>query len=418
MLDEVWKRWAFAGGLAVVIALTITALLSRPAGQTREKRADAFAAWKAHTAVDLAALPRLHPPRPDSEAARALDAIVKPARLHLGNRSSRPPDFHGFAAGEEAAAYDLREALRAEMRFETTEVKPFPPTVVPLLEHSAPVLDAVAAHVETHDDIRWYEDFGPRARQSPLVLDDHLWLHRLLIGRAYLALHQGDADTAKRMLATSQRLNRVLSERHERLSQFNAAGIERLHLALLRRAGPDPGVGVEEPLHELRERFVTAMSAEAALVLANSSRNPFAENDPPEIAVRVIAGGSLELAASEAVAGIAKDVAAIVAATDPCAELARDRRARGGFFSGDFYTLNATEAWRRFVVLALDRAITAAALTGRASSPCASVTITVRDDGTTRTVETTGLPAPSENVISLPAKVTVPLKRVVTTSER
>ena len=409
MLDSVWKRWVLAAGLAALVAVGITAVLSRPSHRAKEKRVDAVAEWKTRTGVDLTALPRLFPPRPDSEAARGLDAILQPGGLRLGARSPGPrpprpvsPDAPAFEA--------LRDALRAEVRFDTPQVKPFPPAVVSILERSGPVLDAVAAHVESHEDIRWYEDFGPRPRPSTLDLDDHLTVHRLLIGRAYLALERGDIETARRMLSASRRLNEVLARRRELTSQFVAVGVERLQLALLRRGGDVLGVHVDDPRHELRERYVAAMSAEAAVVLANS-RDPLrAGGDPGDRAFRAIAGGSLELAASEAVIAVAKAVAEIAAASDACAELARERRVPGSFFSGNFFTLDATEAWRRFVVLALDRAITAAALTGRAASPCPSVSITVREDGAMRVVESSGLPSPSDNVIRLPERVSVPLK--------
>ena len=80
-----------------------------------------------------------------------------------------------------------------------------------------------------------------------------------------------------------------------------------------------------------------------------------------------------------------------------------------GMLAENFYMLNATEAWRRFQVLALDRAITAAVLTGRTTSPCPTVAIAVRDDGKTRIVDTKGLPDSSENVIALPPVVTARL---------
>lgn len=410
MLDSVWKRWVLAAGLAALVALGITAVLSRPSHRAKEKKVDAVAEWKARTGVDLTALPRLFPPRPDSEAARGLDAILQPAGLRLGTRSSGPRPPRRVSA--DAPAFDaLRDALRAEVRFDTPQVKPFPPPVVSILERSGPVLDAVATHVESHEDIRWYEDFGPRPRPSTLDVDDHLTVHRLLIGRAYLALERGDIETARRMLSASRRLNEVLAKRRELMSQFVAVGVERLQLALLRRGGNVLGVHVEEPRHELAERYVAAMSAEAAVVLANSSRDPFrAGGDPGDRAFRVIAGGSLEIAASEAVIAVSKAVAEIAAASDACAELAGERPLPDTFFSGNFYMLDATEAWHRFVVLALDRAMTAAALTGRAASPCASVSITVREDGAMRIVETSGLPSPSENVIRLPETVSVPLK--------
>lgn len=411
MLDAVWKRWVVAAGLAAVIAVGITTLLSRPAHRVNDRRAEAIAAWKDRTGVDLAALPRLDPPRPDSEAARALDSILQPVGLRLGTPS--PARRGTRARTAEAPAFEaLRDALRAEMRFDTPERKPFPPAVVSLIERFSPVLDAVASHVNGDDDIRWHEARGPRPRGSTLDLDAHLTLHRLLIGRTYLALERDEIETAMRMLSASKRLSDALGKRRELASQFVAAGAERLQLAVLRRGGDRLGMRVEEPLHELRERFVAAISAEAVVVLANSRRDPFrAGGDPADRAVRVFAGSSLDVAASEAVIAVSEGVAEIVGASDPCTELTKVRRAPDGFFAGDFYALNATEAWRRFVVLALDRAITTAALTGRASSPCPSVSITVREDSTTRTVETGGLPAPSGNVIRLPRTVRVPLKR-------
>lgn len=404
MRDSLLNRWLLAFGAAVVIALLITASISRATRRTEKSGDQAVAVWKARTGVDLTALPRLHPPTADSEEARALDGLVQPLDLQLGDRRrGQHPDIR------DAEALDgLRDALRAAIRSETTEAKPLPPAVVAAIDRRAATLDAVADYAAAHKGIRWREDFEPRTGRSAIYTNDHLLLHRLLIGRAFLALDRGDTKTAERMLTTSQKLNRVLEERQELWSQFVAVGVERMHLALLRRAGSTLTATLAAPSEGIRERYLRAMSAEAAVVIANAGQDAISsdDDDPGVTIVRVLAGPQLELAASEAVRIAAEGVAEIVRSPDGCAELARKRRSPTGLFAGEFFTLNATDAWRRFVVLELDRAITAAVLKGKASSPCPSVTITVHDEGSTRTVTAKGLPAETEGVVGLPAVVT------------
>ncbi|HEX8410094.1 MAG TPA: hypothetical protein VF883_14625 [Thermoanaerobaculia bacterium] len=379
----------------------------------KKKGPDAAAVWKARTGVDLAALPRLHPAHPDSEAARALDVLLQPLDLHLGGRSDdRRPRADGQPDDDDALE-ELRDFLRAAVRSETTEPQALSPDVVSLLERRAGTLDAVADYVAKHQNIRWREDFEPRPRSSSLYTSDHLTLHRLLIGRAFLALERDDTATAARMLATSQQLSRVLAERLELESQFFAVGVERLQLALIRRAGSALGAAPAEPKSGTRERYLAGMSAEAALIVRNVQRGAYKPNDP-DPAERIFEGlvaPELHAAANETVTTAAAGVEEIRRSQDGCAELAKKRRVPDGVFAENFRMLNAIEAWRRFQVLELDRAITTAVLTGRTASPCASVTITVRDDGTTRTVEAKGLPAESEIVLALPPVVTTPLKR-------
>ena len=407
MLDSMRNRWLLAAGLAVVMALSVTALVSRAIRAPEKKAPDAVAIWKARTGVDLAALPRLHPAHPDSEDARALDVLLEPVGLQLSDRATeRPP--RGDNESDSETREELRESLRAAIRSGTTEPQAFPSAVVAYLERHAATLDAVADFVAKHPDIRWREDLGPRLESSVLPIVDHLTLHRLLIGRAFLALERGDSAIATRMLSTSRQLNRGVEERRELDAQFVAVGMERLQLALMRRAGSALGVDLAEPATGTRERYLSGMSAEAALILANTRQGAPArrDGDPPDRVIRMLTGPERRLAASEAVARAAVGVDEIRRSPDGCAELAKKRPAPDGFVAGNFHSFNATEAWRRFQVLELDRAITAAVLTGRTSSPCPSVTIAVRDDGTTRTVETKGLPAESPNVVALPPVVT------------
>jgi len=414
MLDSVRNRWLLAVGAAVLVGVGFTALFSRalqPPEETGGK--EAAATWKARTGVDLAALPRLHPPHRDSEEARALDKLLEPIDLHLCGRSAdrrRPP------AGEPSASdsvEDLREFLRDAIRADSMEPEALPPAAVAYVERRAATLDAVAEYVAGHRDIHWREDYEPRPRPSVLYTRDHLTFHRLLIGRAFRALERGDAATAARMLATSRQLSAALEERWELESQSIAIGAERLQLALMRRAGSALSVAPAEPARGTRERYLAATSAEAALVLASSQQSGFRgpDDDPAERVVHTLAAPKIQVAASEAVTLAAAAVDEIRRSPDGCAELAKKRPRPRGMFADNFHTLNATEAWRRFQVLELDRAITAAVLTGRAASPCPSVIITVRDDGTTRTVESKGLPARSESIIDLPEIVTVRLKR-------
>ena len=410
MLDSVRNRWLLAFAAAVVVALGITALVSRkPHRQAAKSGEDPIQVWKARTGVDLVALPRLHPPHPDSESAKALDALLRPIGLVLGDppRDPQPPRAN-VEDGE--ALNELREALRAAIRSETTEPKPFTPAVVAAIERRSGTLDAVADFVAGHDDIRWNEDFGPRSRSSTLDPADHLTLHRLLIGRAFLALERGDQSTAARMLSTSQRLHDVLLQRQELRSHFVATGVERMHLALLRRAGDALRAPLAVPDEGIRERYLSAMSAEALLALTNTRELAMnRDDDPAVVLVRALAGSKLERAANEAVQFAGNRVGEIMRSADGCAELAKNSRLPNGFFAGEFYMLNATESWRVFVLLELDRALTAAVLTGKTSSPCPSVTITVRDEGSLRTVTARGLPAESERVVGLPSVVTTRL---------
>lgn len=406
------NRWFLALAAAVIVAISITMIISSVTRPPAEKeKVDAVAIWKARTGVDLAAL-RSAPVRTDSEDARALDQLLEPLDLKLGGRSRDRKPSSGKNLDDDALS-ELRERLRAEMRVDTPEPQPLSPTVVSLLDKNASTLDAVADYVEKHRDIQWHTDFGPRHRSSALYASEHLILHRLLIGRAFLALERSDAETAERMLATSAQLNQVLVERDELESQFLAAGVERLQLALMRRAGSTLGVELAEPSHRMQERFLAGMSAEAALILTNAERSGVINQggDPDDVVIRTLAAPRLAAAARETVAQRAKEVAEIRSSQDGCAELQKKRPAPPGMFSGNFYAFNPTEAWRRFQVGAIDRAITTAVLTGRVISPCPSVTITVRDDEKTRTVETKGLPERSENVLTLPPLVTTRLKR-------
>ena len=408
MSDSIRNRWLLAFATAVLVALAITAIVSRKPRQSANRGQDPIQVWKARTGVDLTSLPRLHPPHPDSESAKALDALVQPIGLRLGEIGRGPQELAGDMNDAEATA--LREALRAAIRSETTEPKPFPPAAAAAIEGRARTLDAVADFVASHDDIRWNEDFGPRSRSSTVYTADHLTLHRLLIGRAFLALERRDAPTAERMLSTSQRLHRILVQRQELRSRWAAAGVERMHLALLRHAGGALNAPPAAPGEGVRAQYLGAMSAEALVALTNTRELAMnRDDDPAVVLVRAVAGSKLERAASEAVQFAAGGVAGILQSADGCAAPATNPRPPNSFFAGEFYLLNATDSWRVFVVLELDRAITAAVLTGKTSSPCPSVTITVRDEGSTRTVTAKGLPAESESVVGLPPVITTRL---------
>lgn len=406
MVDSVRNRWLIAFGFAVVSALLFTTLFSAAARRAETRGDDAVAIWKARTGVDLAAYPRMHPPHPDSDDAHALDTLLEPIGLKL-TAPTELGDHPEDRMEDEDDLTALRDALREAIRSQTTEAKPLAPNVVAAIERRNKALDAVADFVAHHPDIRWAEGFGPRRRLSRLYTNDHLILHRLLVGRAFLALERKDASVAARMLATSQALNHALEVRHELWSQFVATGVERLQLALLRRAGRALNVAPAAPTEGIRERYVDGMSAEAIVTLANARQDPFTSRDAhgPERVLRLLAGPKLELAASEMVRIAAETVDEIKQSQDGCAELNRQRRKPRSVLAGDFFAMNATEAWRRFVVLELDRAITTAVLTGQTTSPCASVTIAVGDEGSTRTVTSTGLPAESDAVISVPAVV-------------
>lgn len=146
--------WLLAIGGAVIVALAITALISwaiRPA--EKKKEVDAAAVWKAKTGVDLAALPRLHPAHPDSEEARALDALLQPLDLHLGSRSDDRRPRTDNQSDDEEELEELRDFLRAAVRSNTTERQALSPDVVSLLERRAGTLDAVADYVAKHRDI-------------------------------------------------------------------------------------------------------------------------------------------------------------------------------------------------------------------------------------------------------------------------
>jgi hypothetical protein len=412
MLDSLRSRWLLAIGGAIAVALLITLAFSGFNKRAEQKGVDALATWKARSGVDLTALPRLRPPHPDSPDARGLDTILRPMQLHLGGLAplSRVPES-GRRDSQELD--ELRDYLRAAIRAETTEPRALTPSLVVLIERHARTLDAVADYVAAHPNIRWREDLGPRRRSSGLYTADHITLHRLLIGRAFLALERGDVELAGRMLATSQRLNRPIIERWELDSQFIAVGVERLQLALMRRAGTELNVAPLAPTEGIAERYVDGMSGEAALVLANANRPAFGEGedgDLPENLVRLLAAPKVALAAEIAVTKAAERFDEIRRTHDGCAELAKRWSAPGDFFGGNFYTLNPVEAWHRFVILELDRAMTAAVLTGRAASPCPSVVITVRDEGATRTVEAKGLPEESESVIGVPKVIRRPFR--------
>jgi hypothetical protein len=415
MLDSVRNRWFLAIGLAVVAALSMTLCFStsakRAEKQAEKSGKDAAAVWKARTGFDLAALPGLHPPHTDSVEARELDALLLPMSIHLGGRQDRPEAADIERDADALAA--LRDALRDAIRATTTDPKPMPPAVVALIENRAARLDTVAEFVASHRSIAWQEDFGPRPHRSALVTDDHVTLHRLLIARAFLALERGDAVTAKRMFSTSQKLEATLEQRQELFSHLVAVGIERMHLALMRRAGASFGETPAAPEDGVRARFLNGMSNESIVAMNNARQEPFSGpgNDPPERLIRLFAGPKLEAAASQAIVLAAETVGEVVRSQDGCAELAKPRRKPHGMFSDNYYALNAKEAWRRFVVLELDRALTNAVLTGQATSPCRSVTLSVHDDGKVRTVEAKGLPEETESVIGLPSTITTKLDR-------
>jgi hypothetical protein len=410
MLDSVRHRWLLAVGGVLFVGVALSLFFSWPRRDPEKPAVDGAAVWKRRNGVDLAALSRL-PPNADSKSAQELDRLLAPAGLILGSlraESRRPPR----SDSEYEALSQVREYLRSAIRSGTADPRALSPQAVALIDRHAAILDAVAAHVANHPDIQWHEDRGPRPRSSSLFTSDHLTLHRLLIGRAFLALDRGEPATAQRMLATSQALGLALEKRQELDAHFIAVGAERLQLALLRRGGSALGVVPRQPMEGLRERYLAGMSGEAALILTNSRQGAFTnEDDVGETVVRLFAGPKFVRAANEAVASAAGGVDEIRRAEDGCLELTKKRPVPRGPFAGAFYLLDSREAWRRFMVLALDRAMTAAVLTGETLSPCPSVTIAVRDEGATRTVETKGLPPESENVVSLPAKVTVPLQK-------
>jgi hypothetical protein len=406
MFESVRNRWLLAIAAAFVVALSINALFSS-SNRRAEKSGDAAAVtWKAKTGVDLSALPSVHQNRDDSESARALDALLEPIGLHLGGRlRERRPPSSNFRDHDDLEL--LREFVRDAVRATSSDLKPLPAAAVAAVERREKALDAAAAFVAEHDDIRWREEMGPRNRSSILYITDHITLHRLLIARGFLALARGDEETAGRMLRTSQKLSRALEGRPELMTNFVAIAAERQQLALIRATGRDLGIPRSKP-DDIRARYLAAMSAEAAVILTTARNGAFTglEDDPSEHVVHAIAGPQLERAASETISAMAPPVAEIVKTPDGCVALARPSPRPPGILSDEFMTFNATEAWRRFVMLELDRAVTTAFLTGRATSPCASVGIGVRDAGATRTVETKGTPGGSEVVTAVPASFT------------
>jgi hypothetical protein len=407
MFESLRSRLLLAVGSAVVVAVLINVLFASANKKAERKGADAEVTWKSKTGVELAALPQLEPGHADSAQARELDVLMQPLGLSLsGERGQRRYRIEGKL--DEDTVRDLRDTLRAAIRGTNPEAVVLSPRIVETIEKHAKTLDAVAEYVATHQDIRWREDHLPRSEPTRLDVVSHLTIQRLLIGRGFLALSRDDTATAIAMLRTSQILNRAVEARSELMAQFLATSVERMQLALLRRGQRSLGVLPAEPAAGIQERYLRGMSNEAALMLTNARRGAFAD-DSDEVTrfFGLLAGAKLEIGASAAVTQAASIVAEIRRSPDGCAELAKTGRSRHSAFSGFFDNMNPTEAWRRFAVLELDRAITTAVLTGEAKSPCRSVQLTVREDGPNRIVEAKGLPAESEVVIALPAVVTV-----------
>lgn len=401
MLDSIRNRFLLAFALAVIVAIAINVGFTSANRTAVRKGADAAAAWKARTGVDLAALPKPQPQK-DSADARALDALLVPLQLRLGGE---PTEQQRNFDRDNEHDRELRDFVRTAIRSGTPDAPPLPPSLVTYVEQSAATLDAVADYLAAKRDIRWREDDSPRI---PLNTYDHLTMHRLLLARGFLALERHDTATATRMLQASRKLKEVLEARHEQTSQFVAVSVERMQLALLRRGGPALGVEITKPLRPIRDRYLTAVSSEARRALTNARTGRTADggdDDPTGKVVQLLASSKVEMAVSSAVTQAAGIVDEIRRSPDPCRELSKTRRREPIFWEG-FESLDAVEAWRRFAMLDIDRAVTEAVLTGHATSPCQSVLLTVREEKGTRIVESRGLPEESEVVFAPPSRFT------------
>lgn len=403
MFDSIRNRFLLAFALAVVVAIAIN-LAFTSANRTAVRRgADAAAVWKARTGVDLAALPKRQP-RTDSDDARALDLLLEPLELRLGgDRTERQRNYDRDVEHDR----ELRDFVRAAIRSGTTTAPTLPPSLAAHLDRIAATLDAAADYVIAGRDIQWRED----AARNPLNVFDHVTLHRLLLARGFLALERNESATAARMLQTSQRLKGALEARQEQSSQFVAVSAERVQLALLRRGGRALGSAPKNSAPPVKERYLAAISHEAARALSNARKGRFpndGDEELPEEVMRALASSKIESAASAAVMKSAAIVGEMRQAPDSCAELSKKRRKESTFWD-ELESLNAVEAWRRFAMLEIDRAITEATLTGQATSPCQSVVLTVREENGNRIIETKGLPAESEIVFAPPAVFTMPL---------
>lgn len=405
MFDSLRNRILLALGVAVVGALAIVLLFSSTSERAGEKEKDAVGEWKRELGVDLRAFPQSATVASDSPDAVALEPVLQPLGVKLG-----AAERGGGYSEETPERRELRDWMREVVRATSTVAKPLPSAAGTLVERSATALDALAQFTAAHEQITWRLDFKPRGRSSLLRINDHLDLHRLLIARAFIALDRNDRATAAAMLNASQQLARPLAARPELMAQFVAVAVERMQLALMRRAGDTLGGILPAPNERVRERYATAMSGDAALILKIAQEGGLAADASDEV-FRAVTGSKFQLEASKALLLAANGAGEILRASDPCAALAVKRRRAGGMFEELFEVLSATDAWHRFVTLELDRAMTAALLTGKASSPCPSVTLTVKETADSRTVSASGLPEATDAPVVLPASIETKLRR-------
>ncbi len=196
------------------------ALVARYPGASTSPAAQELAVLSARVGISLETPPVEGTPRDREQAARA--------GLRLGKEETkRLLPLVSFLTAEGAKADD-----------ETIEAPP-PPVAEFLSRHRADI-EAIEARVLAKDAIAWACDLrkAPDGPTPPLL--GHRHLASVLLVHALDAARAGDDAAAQRALESSWKLDIVLQERPELISQLVSMAIAWSHNAVLRRIAGTP----------------------------------------------------------------------------------------------------------------------------------------------------------------------------------
>lgn len=256
--------------LLVLVLLAVAAVVAVSLWAPQKKRA-ADRGW-AESFEPMQALVDRHPTAPDNPAAQELAALS----ARLGISMDRPtvegtPDDRAQEArarlrqDEVNRLIPLVAFLGTEGAKADDETLDAPPAqVAEFLSRHRAEIEAIEAHILKNDSISWASDIQKGLDSPTPSLLGHRHLTSVLLVHALETARAGNSQAAQRALEASWKLNLVLRERPELVSQLVATAVAGSHNAVLRRVPGTLGDWQERlSSHDWRRSMLRAYQAEA-----------------------------------------------------------------------------------------------------------------------------------------------------------
>lgn len=220
---------ARAFALVGIAAIALTVGLGYFAANRAVHRAEQ--AW-AERAESMESFAGRYPPQPDSDAAKALDALTRPLGIQMCGpyvkdetesdkaRTKRLQSLASFVGDCGRSGHDRCPALA--------------PEAAELLEQEASRLEAIEAQILEGGPLHWEQDLLKGFAAPVPRLLGHRQLQGLLLGRALEHDARGRSDAAERSLEASWVLNASYGERPELISRLITVAVASLQNGVFR----------------------------------------------------------------------------------------------------------------------------------------------------------------------------------------